>query len=68
MATTLKQIEKVEGRREGGTAYESVHQWPMLDFGQGPLKGHGNMHIGQVLPNIWNPRLARVSRWILRPS
>jgi hypothetical protein len=39
-----------------------------LDFGQGPQKGHGDMHIGQVLSNIWNPRLARVSRWILRSA
>jgi hypothetical protein len=68
MATTLKQIEKVEEEGREARHMNRFINGPALDFGQGPLKGHGNMHIGQVLPNIWNPRLARVSRWILRPS
>ena len=66
-AATLRRIEKVEGRRVGGQTNRFVNG-PALNVGQGPLKGHGDMHIGQILPNIWNPRLARAGRWILHSS
>ena len=38
-ATTLRRIEKMEGRKEGGRADELVRQWPSARLRTGPPEG-----------------------------